>query len=203
MSALRYGAVLCDLDGVIRHWPATGDVERAHGLPPGSLAIAAFSPSRLNPAITGQITDAQWRAAVASDLGAVCGSAERARAAVNAWSALEPRTDPRVLAWLAQARQAVPVVLVTNATTRLEEDLARQGLSDVADLVVSSARLGVAKPDPRFYARAAAQAGVPAGRCLFIDDTAANAAAASAAGMTGVHYRQFDDLRGAWRESPG
>jgi putative hydrolase of the HAD superfamily len=195
MSGRPYDAVLCDIDGVIRHWPAADEIELANGLPLGALAAAAFRPSRLNPAITGSITDAQWRSAVARDLAGSCGSEARARAAVRAWSSLEAHADDRVVALLAGARQFVTVALVSNATTRLEQDLAQLGLGDLADLVISSARIGVAKPDPRFCPIAAERVGVPAGRCLFIDDTAANVAAASAAGMTGVHYRQFEDLR--------
>lgn len=197
MSARPYDAVLCDIDGVIRHWPAADDIELAHQLPPGSLAAAAFSPSRLNPAITGSITDAQWRSAVARDLADTCGSKARARALVRAWSKLEPRADDQVVSLLARARRFVTVALVTNATTRLEQDLAQHGLGDVADIVISSARIGVAKPDPRFYVVAAERVGAPVDRCLFIDDTTANVAAASQAGMTGVHYRQFEDLRAA------
>jgi putative hydrolase of the HAD superfamily len=197
MSVRPYDAVLCDIDGVIRHWPAADDIELAHQLPPGALAAAAFRPSRLNPAITGSITDAQWRSAVARDLAETCGSEARARAVVRAWSGLEPYADDQVVALLARARQFVTVALVSNATTRLEQDLAQLGLSDAADIVISSARIGVAKPDPRFYVIAAERAGASAGRCLFIDDTTANVAAASEAGMTGVNYRQSEDLRAA------
>lgn len=197
MSGRPYDAVLCDVDGVIRHWPAADEIELAHELPLGALAAVAFKPSRLNPAITGSITDAQWRSAVARDLVDICGSSTRARAVVRAWSSLEPHADERVVALLADAREFVTVALVSNATTRLEQDLAQLGLSDVADMVINSARIGVAKPDPRFYYIAAERAGVSTGRCLFIDDTTANVAAASETGMIGVRYRRFDDLRAA------
>jgi putative hydrolase of the HAD superfamily len=197
MSGRPYDAVLCDIDGVIRHWPALDDIELAHDLPLGSVAAAAFSSSRLDPAITGSITDAQWRSAIARDLADTCGSTAIARAVVRAWSSMQPRADDQVVALLSRARQYVTVALVSNATTRLEQDLARLGLDDVADIVISSARVGVAKPDPRFYVIAAERAGAPARRCLFVDDTAANVTAASEAGMTGVLYRQFEDLRAA------
>jgi putative hydrolase of the HAD superfamily len=194
---LTYDAVLCDIDGVLRHWPVIDDLERTHGLPAGSLAAAAFSSAHLDLAVTGSITDEQWRLAVAEDLAIVCGSSDRARAAIRAWSSLQARSDHHVVSLLTQARQVVTVALVSNATTRLEQDLAQQGLGDVADIVISSARVGVAKPDPRIYAIAAERAGTSADRCLFVDDTAINVAAAREAGMTGVHYRQVEDLRTA------
>jgi putative hydrolase of the HAD superfamily len=195
MTARPYDAVLCDIDGVVRHWPSGEGIERACGLPAGSIAAAHFSPSRLNLAITGKITDEQWRAAAAADLAAVYGSADRADEAVKAWSLLEPLNDPEVVSLLATAREVVTVALVSNATTRLEQDLARHGLSTLAHVVVGSARIGVAKPGPSFYILAAEQAGAGVDRCLFIDDTPANVAAARETGMTGGLYKTIGDLR--------
>jgi len=197
MTARPHDAVLCDIDGVLRHWPPAEELELAYGLPAGSLAAAHFVPSRLNPAITGKMTDEQWRSAAANDLAAVCGSADRARAAVKAWSMLEPRIDPEVVSLLAKARETVTVALVSDATTRLEQDLARHELSTLAHMVVSSARIGVAKPDPGFYTIAADNVGAPVDRCLFIDDTPANVAAARGLGMTAIHYQRPEDLRAA------
>jgi putative hydrolase of the HAD superfamily len=197
MTVRPHDAVRCDIDGVVRHWPSAAELELAFELPAGSIAAAHFMPSRLNPAITGKITDEQWRSAAANDLAAVCGSADRARAAVKAWSMFEPRIDPEVVSLLAKARETVTVALVSNATTRLEQDLARHELSTLAHVVVSSARIGVAKPDPSFYTIAAEQVGAAVGRCLFIDDTPANVAAARGLGMTAVQYRRPEDLRAA------
>jgi putative hydrolase of the HAD superfamily len=192
-----FDAVLCDLDGVLRHWdtPDMAAFDLAYGLPAGTLATAAFA--RLPPALTGEHTDESWRAAVAADLTGACGTAARARALVAEWAAGAGRIDPVVAELLTRARRRVPVVLVTNATTRLEADLAALGVADLADAVVNSARVGVAKPDPRIYDIAAARAGVPARRCLFVDDRAENIATARALGMTVVHFAEPEDLRRA------
>ncbi|MET7301843.1 HAD-IA family hydrolase [Embleya sp. NPDC005575] len=197
MTARPYDAVLCDIDGVLRHWPTADGLESIHGLPAGALAAAAFAPARLHPAITGEITDEQWRSAVATDLAEICGSMDRAHAVVTAWSDLVPRVDHEAVSLLARARTVATVALVSNATTRLERDLARQGLADLADTVVNTSRIGVIKPDPRVYLMAAARAGAPVHRCLFVDDTAANVKAAREVGMTALHYRRIEDLRGA------
>ncbi|MGW7365886.1 HAD-IA family hydrolase [Streptomyces sp. NPDC054841] len=116
-------------------------------------------------------------------------------AAVSAWSHLVPVVDQEVVALLRQVRKVASVALLSNATTRLEQDLARQGLADLADTVVNTARVGIAKPDPRVYHIAAEHLGAAINRCLFIDDTEANVVAAREAGMTALHYRQLDDLR--------
>ena len=189
---MSFDAVLCDLDGVLRRWPDTADLERAHGVPPGTLAAAAFAPHRLTPAITGRCTDEDWRAAVTEDLRAHTATAADL---VAAWSAGAGAVDEDVAAVLALARAHGPVVVVTNATTRLESDVDELGLGRYVDAIVGSARLGVAKPDPGIYLAAAAEAGVPPERCLFVDDSAANVAAARALGMTGHHFTGVPGLR--------
>jgi putative hydrolase of the HAD superfamily len=193
-----FDAVLCDLDGVLRLWAPMHELDLAHGLPAGTLAAAVFREERLLPAITGRVSDEEWRSAVAEDLAEPCGSPQRARELVAAWSELTGRVDEEVLHLLAGARQAaLPVVLVSNATTRLEADLARLGLDRALDAVVNTARIGVAKPDHRVYRIAAERAGVELSRCLFVDDSATNVAAARALGMPAVHYRRPADLRAA------
>ena len=189
---MTFDAVLCDLDGVLRQWPDTTDLERAHGVPPGTLAAAAFAQHRLLPAITGRCTDEDWRAAVTEDLRAHTATAADL---VAAWSAGVGAVDEDVAAVLAVAREHGPVVVVTNATTRLESDVAALGLTRHVDAIVGSARLGVAKPDPGIYLAAADEAGVPPDRCLFVDDSATNVAAARALGMTGHHFTGVQGLR--------
>jgi putative hydrolase of the HAD superfamily len=195
MGVFRFGAVLCDLDGVLRRWPPMRDLDQAHDLPPGSFAAAAFGPGRSAAAITGECTDEQWRAAVTAELAASFGP-ERAAAVVAEWSALTGELDAEVAGLLAGVRaHGVPVVLVSNATTRLEADVERLGIGDHVDHVVSSARVGVAKPHPRIYRLAAAAAGVPVERCLFVDDAVANVDAARALGMTALLFEGAAGLR--------
>ncbi|MFC8721578.1 HAD-IA family hydrolase [Kitasatospora sp. NPDC057198] len=194
----RVGAVLCDLDGVLRIWGDLADVDRERGLPPGTIGGAAFRAERLLPAVTGAVSDEEWRAGVAADLVPVCGSAAAAREAVAAWGRQPCRVDAAVLALVAEVRRrGTPVVLVTNATTRLEADLAAQQLDGAVDAVLNTARFGHAKPDPRVYRAAAELAGTPVERCLFVDDSAGNVAAAAALGMRVHHHGGADGLRTA------
>ncbi|MCI3934376.1 HAD-IA family hydrolase [Streptomyces sp. AN091965] len=192
-----YDAVLCDLDGVLRIWApdAMPALDRAHGLPEGTLAAAAFAPDRLLPAITGQVSDEQWRAGVAQDLAGVCGSARRADELVDAWARPVGRLDPEMVRLVAAVRRRVPVALVSNATTRLEADLDRLGLSGAVDAVVNTARIGLVKPDPRVLLLAAERVGAAPHRCLFVDDTAEHVAAARQLGMAAHHYTGAARLR--------
>ncbi|MGW6576896.1 HAD family hydrolase [Streptomyces sp. NPDC054945] len=138
---------------------------------------AAFRPELLDAAATGRISDDQWRRQVAEDLAEVCGSLDGALDLVDGWTAPSGRVDTAVLEILTSIRSRVPVVLVSNATTRLEADLTALGLADAFDAVVNTARIGLAEPDRRVFEAAARAGGVTPRRCLFVDDTAGHVAA--------------------------
>lgn len=193
-----FDAVLCDVDGVICSYDQTevASLERAAGLAVGSTAEIAYAPERDLPLLLGQISRAQWVASLAAALAKRI-PARQATALAAAFDHAPLRLDQEAAGLLRGIRSKVPVVLVTNATTWLEENLSQLGLTDLTDHVVNSSLVGVAKPDPRIYRIAAEQAGVPALRCLFVDDTEANIDAARAAGMTAVLYRDASDLRQA------
>jgi putative hydrolase of the HAD superfamily len=188
--------LLIDLDGVVRRWPPqlTVSIEERHRLPVGSIATAAFSDREaLHRAVTGAVSDGAWRADIASRLAAAYGST--AWAAVREWSAMRGEVDAQVLDLVRQARRTAPVGLLTNATTRLGEDLAALGLAREFDAVVNSAEMGVAKPDPESYVRACARLGAERARCLFVDDTATHVAAARRVGLRGHVFRSVAELR--------
>ncbi|MEV4872625.1 HAD-IA family hydrolase [Streptomyces syringium] len=191
-----FDAVLCDLDNVIRFYDTTelSSLERAAGLAEGTTSRVAFAPEIDLPLLLGEITKEEWVESIVVGLSGQVPEA-RARELGTALAEAPFRADDVVVAMLVQARAHVPLVLVTNATVELEEDLLTLGLADFADHVVSSARVGVAKPDRRIYEIAAHRAGVAMDRCLFVDDRLENVEAAVGLGMTGLHYREPDDLR--------
>ena len=61
--------------------------------------------------------------------------------------------------------------------------------------IVVSGEEGMIKPDPRIYHRLLDRHGVDPLRAVYIDDVAANAAAASALGIHGVHFTSPAALR--------
>ncbi|MGW3122282.1 HAD family hydrolase [Streptomyces sp. NPDC001107] len=193
-----FDAVLCDVDNVIRFYDPSGlhALERAAGLAEGTTAKVAFAPGVDLPVLLGRVDLQEWVQAIAESLSGLVPEA-------TAWdlgtALLESpfSADETVVALLRRARTRVPLVLVSNATVRLEDDLTALGLADLADEVVNSARVGLTKPDPRIYRLAADLAGTRPGRCLFIDDTEENAEAAAALGMQPVHFRTAADLERA------
>lgn len=63
------------------------------------------------------------------------------------------------------------------------------------DIFVSG-RLGMIKPHPEIFRHALEAIGLPPGRCLFIDDSAANVAGARAVGMQAHRFTSAAALRG-------
>lgn len=194
-----FEAVLCDLDGVLRQHDeaAVEQLEGKHGVPPGTLLAAALAEEVLQPAILGEVSDDEWRRNVAARLLPDYGI-EVAADLVSEWSGIVGTVDAQVRAALAEVREAgARVALMSNATTRLEDELEVLGLAGEFDAVVSSARLGVAKPEPAVYFAAAQLVETDVARCLFVDDTAINVEVAQAVGMQGHVFDGAEGLRAA------
>lgn len=189
-------ALLIDLDGVLRRWPPNlaSRAEQEADLPAGAIAEAAFAQELLNEVVTGRISDAQWRRHLSAKLAASYPHA-RVEAAIAQWSASCGTVDQGVFHLLVEARQNAKVVLVTNATSRLDEDLRRLALDRSFDAVINSSVVGYAKPELRIFEAALAAAGVDAERAMFVDDTAGHVAAANEAGLAAHHFTGVPRLR--------
>jgi putative hydrolase of the HAD superfamily len=66
---------------------------------------------------------------------------------------------------------------------------AKLPIDEVFEVVVDSAFVGTRKPEPEIYAITLERLGLPGEACAFVDDVEINVAAAEAAGMHGVHFR--------------
>jgi putative hydrolase of the HAD superfamily len=62
------------------------------------------------------------------------------------------------------------------------------GIHHLFDVVVNSARAGVAKPDPRAYRLVLDGLGVAPGEALFVDDKPRNISAAEALGIPSILF---------------
>lgn len=175
--------LLVDLDGVLRLWPKDyADLERMHNLREGSLAAVAFEPSLIEQAVTGRITDREWRNRIVQRL-AILYPRSKAEEAVAAWSRPFGAVQPEVLGLVVRARSRCAVGLLTNATDRLPRDLEELGLVNQFDFVVNSSDVGFSKPDSKIFQHALAVAGARAAETVFVDDTASNVSAAHSLGM--------------------
>ncbi|MGW1543954.1 HAD family hydrolase [Streptomyces sp. NPDC002309] len=193
-----FDAVLCDVDNVIRFYDSSRvtALERAAGLAEGITMKVAFAPETDLPLMLGRIDMREWVEGIVAGFAGLAPE-EVAYDLARALADAPFHADATVVSLLRRVRTLMPLVLVTNATVTLEADLETLGLTDLADHVVSSARVGLVKPDPRIYRIAADLAGVPLHRCLFVDDGPENVEAAVALGMTPVHFREPADLERA------
>ena len=191
---MRAASLLIDLDGVLRHWPSAHWCEEEHGLPIGAISKVAFAAPLLEQAITGRITDREWRAALSRQLSLAYPQA-RALEAVEVWSTPIGSVNAEVLEIVVAARSRCAVSLVSNATDRLTKDLAALGLAAHLDFVVNSSDIGVAKPRPEIFVHALALTGSQPEETVFVDDTAPNVAAACALGIRSHHFTSAAGLR--------
>ncbi|MBZ9639589.1 HAD family hydrolase [Streptomyces sp. PSKA30] len=193
-----FDVVLCDVDNVIRFYDPSRltALERAAGLAEGTTMKVAFAPETDLPLMLGRITPQEWVHSIVAGLAGLVPESV-AYELGNALADAPFHADETVVALLRRAREYVLLVLLSNASVTLEADLASLGLSGLADDIVSSARVGLAKPDPRIFRLAAERAGAPLDRCLFVDDTLENVTAAAALGMQTVHFRAPADLERA------
>jgi beta-phosphoglucomutase len=66
--------------------------------------------------------------------------------------------------------QGMPMGVLSNFAKNLDRLLVKLGLRDYFDFVLVSARVGLAKPDPRFFDLAVSEAGRPRDRLLYVGD---------------------------------
>jgi putative hydrolase of the HAD superfamily len=193
----RAAALLIDLDGVVRVFdPAVAAAaERRHDLPDGELYRIGFAWGRLRPAIVGEQTHEEWLDAVVAELAATGVEPAAARAAVDDWQADRGRIVPDALEFVRELRAArIPVGLATNATSRLDADLAALGIAGEFDVVVNSSVIGAHKPTREFFATACAAVATPPARCFFVDDDDRHVRGARVAGLSGYRWNGPADL---------
>jgi putative hydrolase of the HAD superfamily len=189
--------LILDLDGVVRHWDPDqfASTVRSLGLTPAQFSAVAFEDELLASAMTGAISAEQWDEEIGRRLGERhgCDPATAAAAFAGAgWS-----IDEDVVALVKRVRAAgrARVALFSNASTRLESDLASCGVDAAFDVIFNSARLGIAKPDPEAFRTVASALGTEPERCLFVDDTVPNVDGARAAGMQAEAFTGVTALR--------
>ncbi|XVV03042.1 HAD-IA family hydrolase [Actinosynnema sp. CA-248983] len=90
--------------------------------------------------------------------------------------------------------------MLSNATTRLFNDLTILTLTAEFDAVVPSFRLGAVKPTPESFTRTLELLSFSAQDTVFCDDNADNAAGARAVRIDGVHTPDTGSLRAALLE---
>lgn len=97
-----------------------------------------------------------------------------------------------MLAILALCHPRLRLVLATNATSRLPDDLRRLGLADRFDAIANSSELGEINPSPSYFLSALRLANTCTTDALFVDDTSVSVQAADALGIRSHHFTGYE-----------
>ena len=188
---MSYRGLILDFGGVVTtdFYGALSAFCVRQGLPPDAfvhvLRDTAEGREALAGVESGQISQRAYEKIIARLLG-VDDNGLLGRALAD----LRPR--PEVLDLLARVRAAGILVGVLSNSWGTGEYDPYQGYDLTAnfDAVVISDQVGLRKPDPQIYLRTAADLGVSAEECVFVDDTEANLPSARQLGMTVVFFTE-------------
>lgn len=197
MAMERPDIVIFDLGGVLIDWN------------PRYLYRGMFADEAAMERFLAEVCSPEWNLSL--DAGRSLASAvaelgerhphERLRIAAyrERWLEMIAGPIPATVAVLEELDAAgVPLWALTNwsaETFALVRHDPAYGFLDRFRAIFVSGELRLIKPDPAFYRHALAAIGAPAERCLFIDDSAKNVAAAKALGLHGHLFAGAAPLR--------
>jgi putative hydrolase of the HAD superfamily len=183
-------AVLFDYGGVIGclDREEMRGLEEKYGLPQGALFSALYQIPQWQELALGRGSEREWLKAVLERLYELAG--RPIPGIRQEWPKIWRGLNEDVVSLARKLRSRYKVGLLTNATKNLEEMLLEHhGITDLFDVVINSARVGLAKPDVRIFHLAAERLGVPPSACVFTDDMPHNVEGARAAGMRAFQFR--------------
>ena len=193
-------AILFDYGGVIGRLDSEEmrRLEEKYGLPQGGLFSALFEIPQWKELAVGGGSEQEWLKAVLARLYELAG--RPIPAIRQEWPKIWRGLNEDVVTLARKLRARYKVGLLTNATKDLEEMLLEHhGITDLFDVVINSARVGLAKPDVRIFHLAAERLGVPASACVFTDDMPHNVEGARAAGMQAFQFQGAAHLKSELR----
>lgn len=103
--------------------------------------------------------------------------------------------NEELLDYLLEHKDTYKYGIITNNYKDADELLMRRfGIEKFYDVFVSSADVGILKPDPRIYEYALNQMGLRANETMLVDDQAVNVEAANGLGMKGIVFVSNESL---------
>ena len=190
-SVAMISAVLFDFGGVILSSPfeAFAAHERRVGLPEGFIrSVNATNPDRNAWARLerGELDLDGFVRAFESEAAALGHRVDGAAVL----ECLRGELRPRMVDALRRCADCYATALLTNNFLTGSPDWSSGGsfaeLVDLFDVVVESSRVGVRKPEQRFYEIALEELGIVAAEAVFLDDLGINLKPARAMGMTTI-----------------
>ncbi|MFE6510808.1 HAD family hydrolase [Nocardioides sp. NPDC057767] len=186
MSTSPIRHVLFDADGVLQHLPGGWHAAAARFVGDHAEEFLRAAWAREAPLQIG--ADGDFLAVLAHLLEecAATETAEEVYAAV--WNRVEVHSEStQIVHRLREAGYGVH--LGTNQAAHRQAFMRTTlGYDDLFDVSCYSCDLGVAKPEPEFFHRAAARIGADPREIVFVDDKASNVSSARSVGMPAVHW---------------
>jgi putative hydrolase of the HAD superfamily len=182
-------AVFFDFGGVLGQWDRdyVAGFEAEYGLPEGGVLKALYGSTGWREVEVGRLGVDEWLAGVGEALGTA--AQKPVPPAHSVWKRLWNAMDREVIDLARRLRATHKVGVLSNTTLMLEDEvLVPNGIFDMWDVVINSARIGIAKPDAGIYHAAADAVGLPPEACVHIDDLENNVRGAEAAGFKAVHH---------------
>jgi epoxide hydrolase-like predicted phosphatase len=197
-------SVIFDVGGVLvrthdqsgrRKW------EACLGLKPGSLAQLVFNSEPGCKAQLGQASSQEVWAWVGTHLG--LNRDELATLKHDFWAG--DQVDHDLCDYVRRLRTRYHTGMLSNSWARDSRAMAKKfGFADCFDVFVTSAEVGVMKPDARIYQIAMQRLGVSPSESVFVDDFSENIEAARRLGMYVIQFaapaqarEQLEELLGA------
>lgn len=189
---MAISAIVFDIGGVLEITPDTGLTERWAArlhLRPGELDARMAPVWRAGS--LGHCSEEDVRRSLSTLVGLD-------RAQVDAfmrelWDEFLGTLDGKLAAYFAGLRPRYRTALLSNSFVGARErEQERYGFAEMSDLIIYSHEVGVAKPEQRIYELTWQRLGVQPGEVVFLDDVAANVAAAGALGLQAILFRDTD-----------
>ncbi len=184
-------AVLFDLGGVLTTGPFEGFAryEREAGLPAGLIRTMNSTNSDTNAWARferGEVDFAGFCELFAAEGRALGHEVDP----VRVMSAIRGEVRPEMLEAVRFCKSKFKTAALTNNFASAERERSSEttigSFDELFDVVIESSRVGVRKPDPRFYEMACTALGVEPAESVFLDDLGINLKPARAMGMATI-----------------
>jgi putative hydrolase of the HAD superfamily len=179
-------AIIFDCFGVIVGRGFDNTYKLAGGQPKKDYLFVNENLKRAN---LGQISEIEFNQVMAGKVGK----------SLSEWQANREKAeakDTKLLGYICELKKHYKTAILSNSnkgvlSERIGDDLLKQCF----DEVIVSAEVGLIKPDPKIYYLVAKKLKVDTNECVFIDDHMKFVKAATTVGMTGIHYKNLEDLK--------
>ncbi len=195
-----FDAVVFDVGGVLIEWNPRHLYRRLFAGDEGKME--RFLTEVCSPAWNlRQDAGRSWADGTAELIARWPEQAALIRAFDERWEEMVPGPLDETIALVeALKRRGVPLYCLTNfSSAKFELTRRRFAVFALFDGIVVSGEIGMVKPDPAIFQHLLQRFRLRAGRCLFVDDVAANVAGARAVGMHAHRFRSAAVLAHALR----